>query len=227
MIITFASSKGGVGKSTACICFAGALAARKEQVLILDLDENNTATRWTRTSQKTEMVSEFISVKAIEPAKFPGYIKELASSPDRPNHILIDVAGAFETAMLMALNRSHLAIIPAQPSEPDVYEAQRVIQLIDNLNDMRPQPLPYRLLLTLFDPLNTPPQPNVVDQVRKKGLPRLESVMTRRTPYKEIFLTGSTPHADTSGRASIAKACSELDGIIAELNEVVSLKEVA
>jgi len=227
MIITFASSKGGVGKSTACICFAGALAARQEQVLILDLDENNTATRWTKTAQKRNIKVPNVSVEAVDPGTFPGYIKELAASPERPSHILIDVAGAFETAMLMALNRSHLAIIPAQPSEPDVYEAQRVIQLIDNLNDMRPQPLPYRLLMTLFDPLNPPPQPNVIDQIRKKGIPRLDGVMTRRTPYKEIFLTGSTPHSDQTKRQSVTKACRELEGLMAEIDEVVSLKEAA
>ena len=38
MILTFASSKGGVGKSTTCACLAGAFAKAGENVHIIDLD---------------------------------------------------------------------------------------------------------------------------------------------------------------------------------------------
>ena len=49
-IITFASPKGGVGKSTTCLAIAAALASRGEPVLILDLDQTNTLIRWYRAA---------------------------------------------------------------------------------------------------------------------------------------------------------------------------------
>ena len=46
MIITCASSKGGVGKSTTVACLAGAFAYVGETVHIVDLDNNRTVSRW-------------------------------------------------------------------------------------------------------------------------------------------------------------------------------------
>jgi len=48
MILTFTSSKEGVGKSTACAAFACALAAEGKPVLVCDLDPNRTLDRWHR-----------------------------------------------------------------------------------------------------------------------------------------------------------------------------------
>ena len=46
MIITLASSKGGVGKSTVTGCLAGVWAAAGQSVQIVDLDANRTVSRW-------------------------------------------------------------------------------------------------------------------------------------------------------------------------------------
>ena len=42
MILSFASSKGGVGKSTTCAAIASALALAGDRVLLIDLDPNRT-----------------------------------------------------------------------------------------------------------------------------------------------------------------------------------------
>jgi chromosome partitioning protein len=48
-IITFASSKGGVGKSTACAAVAAALAKRGCAIAVIDVDQNQTLHRWFST----------------------------------------------------------------------------------------------------------------------------------------------------------------------------------
>ena len=48
MILTFASSKGGVGKSTTCAAIASALALDGARVLLIDLDQNKTLDRWAQ-----------------------------------------------------------------------------------------------------------------------------------------------------------------------------------
>ena len=48
MILTFASSKGGVGKSTTCAALASALALEGARVSLLDLDQNRTLDRWSK-----------------------------------------------------------------------------------------------------------------------------------------------------------------------------------
>jgi chromosome partitioning protein len=51
MIISFASSKGGVGKSTICAAIGAYLARSGEEVLMLDLDQNRTVERWGRKAK--------------------------------------------------------------------------------------------------------------------------------------------------------------------------------
>ena len=46
LVITIASPKGGVGKSTSCLAVAGALAAQGYPVHILDLDQTRTLWNW-------------------------------------------------------------------------------------------------------------------------------------------------------------------------------------
>ena len=48
MIFSFASSKGGVGKSTTCAAIAAKLAQDGKSVLVLDLDLNQTVARWAK-----------------------------------------------------------------------------------------------------------------------------------------------------------------------------------
>jgi len=84
MIISFASSKGGVGKSTACAAVGARLAQRGEGVLIFDLDQNRTLERWGRKAN-----IEGLTVKAIERDRFypriprGGWLRHNRSYPHR------------------------------------------------------------------------------------------------------------------------------------------------
>jgi cellulose biosynthesis protein BcsQ len=52
MILTFPSSKGGVGKCTTCAAIAAALALNGARVLLIDLDQNRTLDRWAREGRQ-------------------------------------------------------------------------------------------------------------------------------------------------------------------------------
>src|SRR5262245_54906051 len=105
MIVCFASTKGGVGKSTVCAAIGARLAQRGEQVLILDLDYNRTLDRW----RKAKMTG--LTVRAVERDRFTTVLREATAVFD---HILIDLAGAREATVLKAIARSDLVVIPAQ-----------------------------------------------------------------------------------------------------------------
>ena len=77
MIIAFASSKGGVGKSTTCAAVGARLAQRGEDVLILDLDQNRTVERWGRKANL-----KGLTVRAIDRDTFTTVFREaLRRSP--------------------------------------------------------------------------------------------------------------------------------------------------
>ena len=89
MIITFASSKGGVDKSTATACVAGAFAKAGWNVHIIDLDSNQTVSRWF-SDKKTRPRN--ISVSTPNPEKLTEHLQETAVKQG-PDIILIDIAG--------------------------------------------------------------------------------------------------------------------------------------
>ena len=122
MIITFASSKGGVGKSTSCVALAGAYARAGQRVHIIDLDGNKTAARWLGDDA---LRPANISISVPDPQLLTEHLQE-AARLFTPDLILIDIAGAYEQALTIAIARAHLTIIPASTTEADIFEAARV-----------------------------------------------------------------------------------------------------
>lgn len=220
-IITIASSKGGVGKSTACIAIAGALVARGASVHIVDLDENRTVLRWF--SQHCVTLPG-LSVVQVAPSDILAHLKEVVVDARPPAYILIDVAGVYEKALLQAMARSNLVIVPAQPSEPDIHEAMKVIKDLKDLNESFAGAIPYRLLLNLVEPLDPHYQRYTLNEVARLGLQRFETLMHKRAPYREMFLSGKTPHQDGQGRVSVAKAVAEIDCLVGEIEQVLAGK---
>ena len=129
MIITCASSKGGVGKSTTAACLAGAFAHLGETVHIVDLDSNRTVSRWFQDDKTRPRA---ITVSTPDPQNLTEHLQDLARRSD-PDLILIDVAGSYERALTVAAARAHLTIIPTTLAEADVYEAEKTANHIQQI----------------------------------------------------------------------------------------------
>jgi chromosome partitioning protein len=212
MIISFASSKGGVGKSTTCAAIGARLAQRGEQVLIIDLDQNRTLERWGRKAKIAGL-----TVKAIERDNFTQEFRDNVTA-GAVDHILIDLAGAREATVLKAIARSDLVVIPAQASEPDLREALVVVSDIRDVAEEKGGPIPYRLLLTKMPSLRTRVTDFAYQELARLGLPIFRTVMVERVAYKEMFLTGSPPAVTETGGAGaeIAALASEMEEIVKE-----------
>lgn len=210
MIISFASSKGGVGKSTSCAAIGARLAQRGEQVLIIDLDQNRTLERWGRRAKIPGL-----TVSAIDRDQFTTVFRETLAGGEI-DHILIDLAGTREATILKAIARSDLVVIPAQASEPDLREALVIVSDVRDVAEERGSPIPYRLLLTKMSPLRTRVTEFAYQELARHGLPVFRTVMVERVAYKEMFLTGTPPTASEAGGAG-----AEIAALTAEIEEIV------
>jgi chromosome partitioning protein len=212
MIVSFASSKGGVGKSTTCAAVGARLAQRGEQVLIIDLDSNETLERWGRKANVPGL-----TVRAVHRDDFTNVFRETMLKGD-VDHILIDLAGAREATVLKAIGRSELVIIPAQASEPDLREALLMVSDIRDVVEEKGTAIPYRVLLTKMHPFRTRVTEFVYTELARHGLPIFLTVMIERAAYKEMFLTGAPPAAtdNVGAGAEMASLTAEIDDIIAE-----------
>lgn len=212
MIITFASPKGGVGKSTLCASLAGALAHRSNPVHILDLDLNETLYRWY-TNHQPNIPGLTVEVVKPDPDIFSSAIDRIYQD-DR--FILIDLAGQLDAIMLHAAAVSNLVITPAKLSEPDIMEATKSLRHIGILAKRYRTPIPHRILINEVDAVDTHAQRFSLEQIAQLQLPRFQTVMYKRTAYREIFISGRPPHF-VAENSRVKKAVAELDALTDEV----------
>ncbi len=223
MIVSFASSKGGVGKSTACAAIATRLAVRGEQVLVIDLDQNKTLERWGRKANIPGL-----AVRAIERDHFTAVFRDAVNAGET-DHILIDLAGAREATALRAIARSDLVVIPAQASEPDLREALVIAADVRDVAKEKGTAIPYRLLLTKMSPLRTRVTDFIYQELARHGLPIFRTVMVERVAYKEMFLTGTPPATTDTGGAGgeVAALAQEMEAIVNQARGQAIVQSVA
>lgn len=211
MILVFASSKGGVGKSTTCAALGAALAQEGARVLLLDLDQNRTLHRWSR-----KFSIPGLTVDAPAPDDFQTVLKSRLVSGDY-DHVLIDLAGVREMTMFKAISRADLVIIPAQASEPDIREALVIASDVRDVQETATREIPYRLLLTKMFPLRNRVSDFAYAELARKGLPMFKTVLVERTAYREMFLNGEAPTQQDPGRG----AGLEIRALLDEIEDVI------
>lgn len=212
MILTFTSSKGGVGKSTSCAAIACALAGQGEAVQVLDLDPNKTLDRWHRNTPHAGVV-----VRHSGPETFGDDFKAVRETGD---HVLIDLAGFLHTDILAAIARADLVIIPATPSEPDVHEAARMAKTVRGVGETVGRAIPFRVLLTQVTTLRTNAGDFVMGQIDSLGLPRFQRGLVQRVAYKEMFLNGKAP----TDQGTENGAGGEVMAILGEIREIIGAR---
>lgn len=213
MIITLASSKGGVGKSTTTAALAGAFAHKGARVHIIDLDGNQTVSRWLSGAQRA---SPALTVSTADPQDLTAHLQTIAAE-HAPDVTLIDIAGTYERALTVAIARANLTIIPAGAAEADLFEAARVARHIRSVFQAFGREPLYRLLLTRVQPLASHAQSHAMAEVERLKLPAFNAMLQNRAAYVEIGLSGQPPHFSDRSRPTVTKAVAELDLLVTEI----------
>lgn len=211
MILVFASSKGGVGKSTICASLAAALALRGDRVIVMDLDQNRTIHRWAAKISIPDLTIEALPAQDIS-----ARLRAITAS-QQYDHILIDLAGAREVNLFKAIARADLVIIPAQASEPDIREAIVISQDVRDVEETAARKIPYRMLLTKMHPLRSRVTDFVFSELNRKGMPIFRTVTIERTSYREMFLNGVPPtkaEPDKGAGLEINNLLTEIEALL-------------
>jgi chromosome partitioning protein len=185
--ISFASSKGGAGKSTSAVLLATELAQRGTTVTIIDADPNQPVLRWSRKPSKPETltviggVSEETLIDAIDEAA-------LATA-----FVIVDLEGTASVMVAHAMTRSDLVIIPTKGSELDGIEAAKVIQFIGRQERVYNRKIPFAVLFTQTNPAVRPRTLKSLEaDMLKQGIPVLATALHERDAYRAIFSFGGT-----------------------------------
>ena len=151
MIITVASFKGGVGKTTTAVHLATYLHAKGETLLI-DGDPNRSATGWAKRGD--------LPFKVIDE-------RQAAKHAPKYQHIVIDTQARPEQEDLEALAEGCDLLI--LPTTPDALSLDALMQTVDALKSLGSEQ--YRILITRIPSKPRRDGEEAREMLREAGLP--------------------------------------------------------
>lgn len=185
MIITIASFKGGVGKTTTALHLAQFLGKRRGggKIVLLDGDPNRSALNWYERGQ--QRASFVVLDGEEEPANF--------------DHLIIDTPARTDPTELLPLaDASDLLIIP---SEISIFSLEATIATIGVLQSLPADK--YRILLTLLPTRGLKRETTAREALQAAGLLVFKAGIKDRTIYQDSALEG-LPVSDLRGDAAAA-----------------------
>ena len=212
-IITFASKKGGSGKSTAAMALAGSLALRGHRVLVVDTDEQGSCLMYARAADDERPFPATVVSLAGSGLKLH---RELKQHFDNYDFIVVDTpAGTAFEATQAALLASDLCLVPCQPSPADLWAVAGVRQLVEQarvINEtLRAAVLPSRVSKTGL-------AGDVLKALGEAGFPVLEAKLGNRTAYPEAMLAGRPVQwQGSSARAAVIEVEQLTDEVLSLL----------
>lgn len=185
--VSYASSKGGVGKTTATVILAGELVHAGTQVAIVDADPNKPIERWAQLGDVPEGMH---LVTDVTEANILDVVDEMeASFP----FVLVDLEGSANMLVSYAISRSDLVVIPLQGSQLDLNEAGKAIGLVRRQEQAFRRSIPYRVLLTRTSAAIRPATLRHIEgELQKNGIPVFRTMLMERDAFRAPFSYGGT-----------------------------------
>jgi chromosome partitioning protein len=183
MILTVASFKGGVGKTTTAVHLASYLQDRSPTLLV-DGDPNRSASGWHRRGGLP-----FRVVDERQAAKFAReYEHVVIDTPARPTEE--DLKALAEGCDLLIL-----------PTTPDALALDALMETVEVLRGLGGR---YRILLTMIPPAPSRDGEEARAVLQEAGLPLFSQGIRRAVAFQKAALQGVTVDAARDPRARVA-----------------------
>src|SRR5690242_9907006 len=119
-VVSLASAKGGVSKTTLAVGIGAELALEGYTVKILDADLNQHASKF---GEKTN-IPGLSATKEIDESNILQHMKSAYQTCDM---IIVDLPGGSSMVAVKALTKSHFVLIPTQHSLLDARDAMKTV----------------------------------------------------------------------------------------------------
>jgi chromosome partitioning protein len=187
MIITVASFKGGVGKTTTAVHLA-AFMQQSAPTLLIDGDPNRSATGWTKRGELP-----FRVVDERQSAKFARDYE----------HIVIDTEARPEESDLKELaDGCDLLIIPTTPDALAIDALIQTVAALEKIGTDR-----FRILLTIIPPRPSHDGDEARSLMSERGLPLFSGEVQRLVAFQKAALAGAPVYKVNDPRAEQAWNC--------------------
>ena len=186
MIITVASFKGGVAKTTTAIHLASYLQT-KADTLLIDGDPNRSASNWAKRGELPfKVVDERLAAKFA-----PKYGQ---------GHIVIDTQARPEKEDLEALAEGCDLLV--LPTTPDALSLDALMQTVDALKALGANQ--YRILITRVPPKPRKDAQEAREMLLEAGLPTFTGSIRDAVAFQKAALAGVPVNKVSDSRAKMA-----------------------
>lgn len=186
-VITFANTKGGAGKTTAVLLLATELSRSGHRVTILDADPQHWISRWHELSGDIRNLSV---ISHVTMSSLEAHIRENQRNTDC---FIIDLPGAKNPLLTMALGISDHVLIPVQGSAMDARGAAEVLEHIEFLNRKMEMSIEHSVVLTRVNAMVTTRSLLLVKMLLlEKNVRVLDTAIAERAAFRDIFDYGGT-----------------------------------
>ncbi len=194
-IISFASPKGGVGKTTAALLLAMEIAQKGAGVTVIDADPEHYIEAWGNLEGKPE------NLHVLPSATEDTIVDDIQEASQRSSFVIIDLEGTANNLVNIAVSCSDFVVIPVQPSGLDAKGAARALKLVKIQEKIlqRRVPdakIPYAILFTRTKAaIRTRTFADIQAQLQKANIPVFQTQLLEREVYRSIFSFGGVLEA--------------------------------
>lgn len=170
MIITIASFKGGVGKTTTAVHLAGYL-SKKGKTLLVDGDPNRSSSDWAAAGHLSFAVMDG---------------EQASGETSGFKHVVIDTKARPDESDLKELAaHTDLLIVPTTPDALALKATLKMLATLKSINVSN-----YKLLLTMIPPPPSRDGQDAIDLIKNSRLPSFKTQIKRYASYKKAALQG-------------------------------------
>lgn len=206
-VITIASTKGGVGKTTLASALAVRAAGESGRVAIVDLDPLGSLAAWWarrgRLSNPEIFTGADTASEAVEKLELAGW-----------DYVFIDTPPAFVATIEDAINSATLTLVPLRASALDLVASEDAVHIAQQSGN------PYLAVINDAE-VRWKTTQAARDYLMTAGVPVAETIVAHRQAYLAAMTRGLTgPEIDKGER----KAAAEIDQLWGEVKGLLTQK---
>lgn len=216
-VISFASIKGGVGKSTLTLLIGGYL-AEKSSVIILDADQQPRILDWYEADgDKPDGLSVRRSAGESE------IQDEIEQAATEAAFVLVDLEGVASRMATFAMTESDLVVIPAQERYLDIQDAMKTIAEVGRVSRQLRREIPAVVCLTRTREVGrgTDARENAEELRGNNAVKVMDCELLERDAVGAVWSHATSLGRLTDPRGGRDRARENVAALVAELTEIL------
>jgi chromosome partitioning protein len=214
-VISFATSKGGAGKTTSAIVLGTEL-AEGTRVIMIDADPAKRLTRWSTLAA----LPTFLRVITSQGERF--IQDEISDAQSKATFVLIDLEGSASRLTSFAISESDLVVIPSGEEQQDADAAIETLAEIEMEGRARRRAIPAAILFARTSAaVKSKLEKHIHAEMMKVGRV-MDTELHRRTAFSSLHNAGGgLRQLDPSDVNGIAKALVNAQAFASEIIDIL------